>query len=109
VIFIIWQTCRENISYWKVKDIDPIEQRSKGFCPLTPKEVGIFLTALGYPSNTPIYIAAGEIYGGESHMAELRSRYPLLMSKVIIAVLCCFMLLTHGGGFLFNLSLENVV
>ncbi|KAK2375562.1 O-fucosyltransferase [Trifolium repens] len=72
---------RENTSYWKVKDIDPIEQRSRGFCPLIPKEVGIFLTALGYPSNTPIYIAAGEIYGGESHMAELRSRYPLLMSK----------------------------
>lgn len=76
---------RENISYWKVKDIDPVEQRSKGFCPLTPKEVGIFLTALGYPSKTPIYIAAGEIYGGESHMAELRSRYPLLMSKETLA------------------------
>ncbi|XP_020210275.1 O-fucosyltransferase 7 [Cajanus cajan] len=76
---------RENISYWKIKDIDPIEQRSKGLCPLTPKEVGIFLTALGYPSTTPIYIAAGEIYGGESHMVELRSRYPLLMSKEKLA------------------------
>ncbi|BAT81875.1 O-fucosyltransferase 7 [Vigna angularis] len=76
---------RENISYWKIKEIDPIEQRSKGLCPLTPKEVGIFLTALGYPSTTPIYIAAGEIYGGESHMAELRSRYPLLMSKEKLA------------------------
>lgn len=42
-------------------------------------------------------------------MAELRSRYPLLMSKVIIAVLSCFMLLMHGGGFLFNISLENEV
>jgi len=79
---ITCKTCRENISYWKIKEIDPIEQRSKGLCPLTPKEVGIFLTALGYPSTTPIYIAAGEIYGGESHMSELRSRYPLLMSKV---------------------------
>lgn len=76
------QTCRENTTYWKRKYIDPIEERSKGFCPLTPKEVGIFLTALGYPPKTPIYIAAGEIYGGESHMTELRSRYPLLMSKV---------------------------
>ena len=81
-IIIACKTCRENTSYWKIKDIDPIEQRLKGFCPLTPKEVGIFLTALGYPSKTPIYIASGEIYGGESHMAELRSRYPLLMSKV---------------------------
>lgn len=72
---------RENTVYWKVKDIDSMEQRAKGYCPLTPKEVGIFLTALGFPSNTPIYIAAGEIYGGDSHMANLQSRYPLLMNK----------------------------
>ncbi|KAJ6851038.1 uncharacterized protein M6B38_262850 [Iris pallida] len=76
---------RENISYWKVKDIDPLEQRSKGYCPLTPKEVGIFLSALGYPSDTPIYIAAGEIYGGDSRMADLGSRFPLLMSKEKLA------------------------
>lgn len=65
-----------------MKNIDPKEQRSKGHCPLTPKEVGIFLNALGYPSNTPIYIAAGDIYGGESHMSNLQLRYPLLMRKV---------------------------
>ncbi|KAJ6811843.1 uncharacterized protein M6B38_150985 [Iris pallida] len=76
---------RENISYWKVKDIDPLEQRSKGYCPLTPKEVGIFLSALGYPSNTPIYVAAGEIYGGDSRMSDLESRFPLLMSKEKLA------------------------
>ncbi|KAG5034526.1 hypothetical protein JHK87_009436 [Glycine soja] len=76
---------RQNTTYWKRKYINPIEERSKGFCPLTPKEVGIFLTALGYPSNTPIYIAAGEIYGGESHMTDLQSRYPLLMSKEKLA------------------------
>ncbi|KAF3445918.1 hypothetical protein FNV43_RR11095 [Rhamnella rubrinervis] len=76
---------RENTPYWKRKDIDSAEERSKGSCPLTPKEVGIFLTALGYPSNTPIYIAAGEIYGGDSHMVDLRSRYPLLMNKEILA------------------------
>ena len=73
---------RENTSHWKVKDIDSNEQRSKGYCPLTPKEVGLFLSSLGYPSNTPIYIAAGGIYGGDSRMADLRSRYPILMSKV---------------------------
>lgn len=58
------------------------EHRSKGNCPLTPKEVGIFLSALGYPSNTPVYVAAQEVYGGESRLADLRLRYPLLMSKV---------------------------
>ncbi|BBG95785.1 hypothetical protein Prudu_004427 [Prunus dulcis] len=72
---------RENTRYWRDKEINPIEQRSRGFCPLTPKEVGIFLSALGYPSSTPIYIAAGKIYGGDSHMADLRSHYPILKSK----------------------------
>ncbi|KAL5982296.1 hypothetical protein ACLOJK_016367 [Asimina triloba] len=74
---------RENTAYWKVKDIDPREQRAKGYCPLTPKEVGMFLTALGYPPNTPVYIAAGEIYGGR--MADLESRFPMLMSKEKLA------------------------
>ncbi|XWS23927.1 hypothetical protein CRYUN_Cryun28dG0057600 [Craigia yunnanensis] len=79
------KTIRENTAYWKIKDIDAREQRSKGYCPLTPKEVGIFITALGFLSNTPIYIAAGEIYGGDTHMADLRSRYPMLMSKEKLA------------------------
>nr|XP_018679285.1 PREDICTED: uncharacterized protein At1g04910-like isoform X4 [Musa acuminata subsp. malaccensis] len=78
-------TIREIIPYWKVKDIDPMQQRSKGYCPLTPKEVGIFLSALGYPSNTPIYIAAGDIYGGDSHMVDLESHFPILMSKEKLA------------------------
>ncbi|KAL5200533.1 hypothetical protein ABZP36_021736 [Zizania latifolia] len=76
---------RENTSYWKVKDIDPLEQRSHGYCPLTPKEVGMFLSALGYPSSTPVYIAAGEIYGGESHMVDLLSRFPIMMNKEKLA------------------------
>ena len=78
-----------------MKDIDPMEQRSKGFCPLTPKEAAIFLCALGYPSNIPIYIAAGEIYGGDSHMGALQSRYPMLMRKVcVLAFLYNFSMLS---------------
>nr|XP_009609758.1 O-fucosyltransferase 7-like [Nicotiana tomentosiformis] len=76
------KTIRENTTWWKVKEIDPVEQRTKGYCPLNPREVGVFLSALGFPSNTPIYIAAGEIYGGDSRMSDLLSRYPLLMNKV---------------------------
>lgn len=84
---VLFLTCREATVQWKDKDIDSREQRFKGYCPLTPTEVAMFLTALGYPSNTPIYIAAGEIYGGDSHMADLQSRYPILMGKVCVMTL----------------------
>ncbi|XP_017422506.1 O-fucosyltransferase 38 isoform X1 [Vigna angularis] len=76
---------RENTNYWKVKAINSTEQRIGGFCPLTPKEVGIFLHALGYPPSTPIYIAAGEIYGGNTHLSELSSRFPNLIFKESLA------------------------
>ncbi|XP_019177571.1 PREDICTED: uncharacterized protein At1g04910 [Ipomoea nil] len=76
---------RENTNHWKIKNINSTEQRIGGFCPLTPKEVGIFLQALGYPKSTVIYIAAGEIYGGNSHLLELTSRFPNVVSKEMLA------------------------
>ncbi|KAM7275542.1 hypothetical protein ACFE04_017408 [Oxalis oulophora] len=76
---------RENTNHWKVKDINSTEQRIGGFCPLTPREVGIFLQALGYPPSTLIYIAAGEIYGGDARLSELTSRFPNLAFKETLA------------------------
>ncbi|KAJ8479111.1 hypothetical protein OPV22_022838 [Ensete ventricosum] len=76
---------REITNHWKLKDINSTEQRLGGFCPLTPKEVGIFLQALGYPSSTWIYVAAGEIYGGESYLSDLRSHFPNLVFKETLA------------------------
>nr|XP_019708508.1 O-fucosyltransferase 38 isoform X3 [Elaeis guineensis] len=76
---------RENTNHWKLKKIDSTEQRIGGYCPLTPKEVGIFLQALGYPPSTWIYIAAGEIYGGDTYLADLRSRFPNLVFKETLA------------------------
>ncbi|CAM6127970.1 unnamed protein product [Calypogeia fissa] len=76
---------RKETPHWKVKTIDASEQRAKGFCPLTPNEVGIFLTALGYPRSTQIYIAAGEIYGGSDRMAGLLLHFPNVLSKETIA------------------------
>lgn len=73
---------RENTNHWKVKKINSTEQRLGGFCPLTPKEIGIFLRALGYPPSSLIYIAAGEIYGGNTHLLELTSRFPNIVFKV---------------------------
>lgn len=76
---------RENTNHWKVKKINSTEQRVGGFCPLTPKEVGIFLESLGYPPITTIYIASGEIYGGEARLSELKSRFPNIVSKEALA------------------------
>jgi len=90
---VCFNSSRETTKYWKVKKINSTEQRIGGFCPLTPKEVGIFLQALGFPPSTPIYIAAGEIYGGNTHLSELSSRFPNLISKVRKLV-CCRTVLT---------------
>lgn len=76
---------RENMNHWKIKNINSTEQRIGGFCPLTPKEVGVFLQALGYPPSTLIYIAAGEIYGGDTHLSELKSLFPNIVFKEMLA------------------------
>lgn len=76
---------RENTNHWKLKKINSTEQRIGGYCPLTPKEVGIFLHALGYPRSTWIYIAAGEIYGGDTYLSDLRSYFPNLVFKETLA------------------------
>lgn len=76
---------RENTPYWKIKIINSTDQRMKGLCPLTPKEVGIFLKTLGYPSSTRLYIAAGEIYGGNKSMEGLQANFPSLLRKEMLA------------------------
>lgn len=76
---------RQNTNHWKMKNINATEQRIGGLCPLTPKEVGIFLQALGYPPSTLIYVAAGEIYGGSIHLSELTSRFPNIVFKEALA------------------------
>ena len=82
---------RERTSHWKLKDINSTEQRSEGNCPLTPNEVGIFLRAMGYPESTWIYLAAGEIYGGDKYISKLRSYFPNLVSKVVSLCLFCWL------------------
>lgn len=79
-----WYYYRESTSHWKIKNINSTEQRIGGLCPLTPKEVGIFLQSLGYPPSTVVYIAAGEIYGGKVHLSELTSRFPNVLFKVCL-------------------------
>ena len=57
-------------------------KRKEGLCPLTPEETALVLKALGIDRNVQIYIAAGEIYGGERRMASLTEAFPNLVSKI---------------------------
>ncbi|KAL2923353.1 O-fucosyltransferase 1 [Bienertia sinuspersici] len=54
------------------------ERRAIGKCPLTPEEVGLILRAMGFDNSTRIYLAAGDLYGGERFMKPFRSLFPRL-------------------------------
>lgn len=47
---------------------------------MTPEEAALVLRALSFGRETPIYIAAGEIYGGERRLAQLRAAFPQIVS-----------------------------
>ncbi|GAB2236952.1 hypothetical protein Droror1_Dr00026834 [Drosera rotundifolia] len=67
--------------WWKEKIINSDLKRKDGLCPLTPEETALTLKALAIDSNIQIYIAAGEIYGGERRMAPLAASFPKLVRK----------------------------
>nr|XP_043607922.1 rhamnogalacturonan I rhamnosyltransferase 1-like [Erigeron canadensis] len=67
--------------WWKEKEIDSDLKRKEGLCPMTPEETALILRALRINRNIQIYIAAGEIYGGERRMASLAAEFPNLVRK----------------------------
>ncbi|KAK3012730.1 hypothetical protein RJ639_009563 [Escallonia herrerae] len=67
--------------WWKEKIINSELKRKDGLCPLTPEETALTLRALDIDHDIQIYIAAGEIYGGERRMASLAAAYPKLVRK----------------------------
>jgi hypothetical protein len=69
---------RYQVKHWKEKEIDGRSKRSKGGCPMTPREVAVFLEALGFPLDAKIYVAAGAIYGSEG-MRPLQNKFPNLL------------------------------
>ncbi|ONK72972.1 uncharacterized protein A4U43_C04F25590 [Asparagus officinalis] len=59
-----WKTLHKN---------NPEKERRQGRCPLTPEEVGLMLRALGFGKDVHIYVASGEVYGGEETLAPLKA------------------------------------
>lgn len=56
-----------------------LQKRKEGRCPLEPGEVAVLLRAMGYPKETQIYVASGQVYGGQNRMAPLRNMFPNLV------------------------------
>ncbi|KAL9408788.1 hypothetical protein AB3S75_047219 [Citrus x aurantiifolia] len=63
---------------FKEKKLVYKERRAIGKCPLTPEEVGLILRAMGFDNSTKIYLAAGELFGGEKFMKPFRALFPHL-------------------------------
>ncbi|KAE8702443.1 hypothetical protein F3Y22_tig00110482pilonHSYRG00057 [Hibiscus syriacus] len=66
-------------------DVDANGERRRGRCPLTPHEVGLMLRALGFANDTYIYVASGEIYGGEEMLRSLGDLFPNFYTKEMLA------------------------
>eukprot|EP00250_Pteridium_aquilinum_P020995 c25006_g2_i1 orf=167-1915(+) len=65
---------------------NPEKERRNGKCPLTPEEVGVMLKALGFESDSHLYVASGEVYGGETTLAPLKQMFPNYHTKESLAM-----------------------
>jgi len=102
--------CRYAYPWWKEKEIDSEAKRLQGLCPLTPEEITLVLKALGFTKDTLIYIASGEIYGGERRLAALKAAYPKLVStSLLIIVLKIFYLDANLLSFILGEEGENFI
>lgn len=92
------------------KDLGSSERQSLGDCPFTPKQVGLFLRALGFNNSTLIYLAAGKSYiGGESFLDPLRSMFPLLETRSTVAMREGLPLVNEADGGLVGPAIDYMV
>ncbi|CAN1333620.1 O-fucosyltransferase 29, partial [Linum perenne] len=68
-----------------VRELSPEDERARGKCPLTPHEVGLMLRALGFANDTYLFVASGEIYGGEETLRPLKELFPNFYTKEMLA------------------------
>ncbi|XVF52610.1 hypothetical protein PTKIN_Ptkin05aG0031900 [Pterospermum kingtungense] len=66
-------------------DLSADKERRRGKCPLTPHEIGLMLRALGFANDTYLYVASGDIYGGEETLRPLRELFPNFYTKEMLA------------------------
>ncbi|CAL1395445.1 unnamed protein product [Linum trigynum] len=52
---------------------------------LTPEEIGLLLSALGFTNSTRLYLASHKVYGGEARIATLKQFFPLMEDKKTLA------------------------
>ncbi|XP_047092142.1 O-fucosyltransferase 1-like [Lolium rigidum] len=60
------------------------ERRLIGKCPLTPEEVGLIIRAMGFDNTTWIYLASGELFGGERFMKPFKAMFPRLENHSMV-------------------------
>ncbi|KAJ4870968.1 root hair specific 17 [Raphanus sativus] len=67
---------------WKtLHAANPDKVREHGRCPLTPEEIGLMLRGLGFGREVHLYVASGEVYGGDATLAPLRALFPNIHTK----------------------------
>ncbi|KAL1199588.1 O-fucosyltransferase 27 [Cardamine amara subsp. amara] len=65
--------------------VDSAEQRLSGLCPLMPEEVGILLRAYGYSWDTIIYVAGGEVFGGQRTLIPLHGMFGNVVDRTSLS------------------------
>lgn len=82
------ESCNKIDQCWyHVKSLFFLERRSQGLCPLTPEEVALTLRAMDFDQNTQIYIASGEIYGGQKRFAPLCNTFPPMVTSLFLLMM----------------------